>query len=178
MLRLLSPLLLASTVVSTNFQWERVQLTEEETVGNPDIAFGDSSNNTSLSRKNRCKVGPGDDGWPTVAEWARFNSTLGGVLLKPAPIAATCYAAAKQSFNPSVCATLLNATTRSRAFLDDPLNVLTEWPTGNTCPPTASGTGVCDQGGFPTYVVNATTVRHIQLAINFARNRNVRLVIK
>ena len=178
MLRLLFSLLLASTVVSTNFQWERVQLTEEETIGNSDVAFGDSSNGTFLSRNERCKIGPGDDGWPTDAEWTRFNSTLGGALLKPAPIAASCYAAEKQFFNPSVCANLLNATARSRAFLDDPLNVMTEWPTGNTCPPTASRTGVCDQGGFPTYVVNATTVRHIQLAINFARNRNLRLVIK
>jgi hypothetical protein len=38
--------------------------------------------------------------------------------------------------------------------------------------------GNCTLGGFPSYVVNATNVAQIQLAVNFARNANLRLVIK
>lgn len=38
--------------------------------------------------------------------------------------------------------------------------------------------GNCTQGGFPIYAVNVSSVSHIQLAINFARNANLRLVIK
>jgi hypothetical protein len=33
-------------------------------------------------------------------------------------------------------------------------------------------------GGYPEYTVNATTVAHIQLAVKFAGERNLRLVIK
>ena len=36
----------------------------------------------------------------------------------------------------------------------------------------------CTQGGFPVYAVNVSSVSHIQLAINFARNNKLRLVIK
>jgi len=36
----------------------------------------------------------------------------------------------------------------------------------------------CELGGFPEYNVNASSVSQIQLAVNFARNTNLRLVIK
>lgn len=37
---------------------------------------------------------------------------------------------------------------------------------------------MCLQGAYPTYVVNASTVAQVQLAVNFARNSNIRLVVK
>jgi FAD/FMN-containing dehydrogenase len=40
------------------------------------------------------------------------------------------------------------------------------------------GNGTCELGGFPSYAVNISTVAQIQLAINFARNTNIRLVVK
>lgn len=46
---------------------------------------------------------------------------------------------------------------------------------------TASFLGVnntCTTGGYPVYTVNVTNVAQIQLAVNFARERNIRLVIK
>lgn len=39
-------------------------------------------------------------------------------------------------------------------------------------------TGNCSLGGFPEYVVNVTNVAQIQLAVNIARELNLRLVIK
>ena len=51
--------------------------------------------------------------------------------------------------------------------------------TGNTCLPTSSPTSSkCTLGGYPVYAVDATTVRDVQAAVNFARNSNIRLVIK
>jgi FAD/FMN-containing dehydrogenase len=38
--------------------------------------------------------------------------------------------------------------------------------------------GDCTLGGFPVYSVNVSNVGQIQLAVNFARNANLRLVIK
>lgn len=50
---------------------------------------------------------------------------------------------------------------------------------GATCEPeNAAKGGKCTIGGFPLYSVNATNVAQIQLAINFARNLNLRLIIK
>lgn len=45
-------------------------------------------------------------------------------------------------------------------------------------PPGLNYTTSCEMGAYPTYVVNASTVSQIQLAVNFARNANLRLVVK
>jgi FAD/FMN-containing dehydrogenase len=45
-------------------------------------------------------------------------------------------------------------------------------------PPGFNFTSTCSMGGYPTYVVNASNVAQIQLAVNFARNLNLRLVVK
>ena len=53
-----------------------------------------------------------------------------------------------------------------------------------TCMPTnytaafLGNTGTCTLGGFPEYTVNVSTVAQVQLAVNFARSQNIRLVIK
>ena len=54
------------------------------------------------------------------------------------------------------------------------------WPIfqGKTCLPIDTPNGDCLLGGFPVYSVNATNVAQIQLGLNFARNSNIRLVIK
>ncbi|CAI4211103.1 unnamed protein product [Parascedosporium putredinis] len=36
----------------------------------------------------------------------------------------------------------------------------------------------CDASGYPAFVVNATNNEHVQAAVNFARDNNVRLIIK
>lgn len=174
-MRFLSLLSLASTAICTNFDWEKVQLQVNETLTYPDVAFSNTSGPNSTYTGPKCKIGPGDEGWPTVDEWAKFNTTLGGVLLKPRPPAAVCYPG--QEFSAATC-NIVTSTNRTRYFVNDPVSVLTDWTTGSTCVAVQNSNRTCTQGGFPVYVVNATTVRHIQLAVNFARNRNLRLVIK
>lgn len=49
---------------------------------------------------------------------------------------------------------------------------------GKTCMPQNGNDSTCDIGGFPSYAVNISTVAQVQLAINFARNTNVRLIVK
>ncbi|KAG8169268.1 hypothetical protein KVR01_000013 [Diaporthe batatas] len=50
---------------------------------------------------------------------------------------------------------------------------------GLTCmPPTIYDSKGCTPGGFPMYVINATTPKHVQAGVNFARNTGVRLVVK
>lgn len=50
---------------------------------------------------------------------------------------------------------------------------------GLTCLPDGWGPfGNCSLGGYPSYVVNVTNVAQIQLAVNLARNLNLRLVVK
>lgn len=87
---LLSILLASSKVYALNFEWERDQLTEVETVENSAIRFGSAT--VSSAPSDDCKVVPGDSEWPSDEDWVTFNETLGGVLLKPKPLGSVCYA--------------------------------------------------------------------------------------
>ena len=60
------------------------------------------------------------------------------------------------------------------------------WPLwqGRTCLPVPAGdpeaarNATCTLGGYPAVAVNVSAVAQVQLAVNFARNANLRLVIK
>jgi hypothetical protein len=168
--------LVVSGVRCIKFPYEAETLTDADVGNFSAIAFGDKSQLSPTFSGPECKAFPGTDSWPLGNEWAQLNSSLGGALLKPSPPGIVCYKGPMQDVN--ACISLLFGSLSSRVYLDDPVTVLTTWPEGDTCPVTPYATGNCTQGGFPTYVVNATTVRHIQLAVNFARNKNLRLVIK
>jgi FAD/FMN-containing dehydrogenase len=61
----------------------------------------------------------------------------------------------------------------------DPASIMLPLYEGRTCmPPGFNYTDTCEIGGYPAYVVNVTNVAQIQLAVNFARNLNLRLVVK
>ncbi|KAM7187272.1 hypothetical protein V8F20_011027 [Naviculisporaceae sp. PSN 640] len=158
---------------------DEASLTERSIGDFSSVKFGGASD--ALTAKSaitpRCKTFPGDPEWPSDDEWRRLNISLGGVLLKPAPPAAACYPG-HPSFNTATCDFLLTSASRTTFYLDDPVTVGAQWSQGNTCLASRNPTGNCTQGGFPSYVVNATTVRHVQLAVNFARKNKIRLVVK
>ena len=160
---------------AANFPFETNTLTEDEISSLDFSAVKFTSTEGLLKSNTACKVFPGDSKWPMTEEWARLNETLSGALLRPEPLAAACYPD-HPLFNATKCNFLL--TTRERTFIDDALSLANGWPQGNTCLLTRNPTGNCTHGGYPEYVVNATTVRQIQIAVNFARNRNIRLIIK
>ncbi|KAI1175216.1 FAD binding domain-containing protein [Nemania sp. FL0916] len=160
-----------------NFPFEATVLKDSDIGNFSAIAFGDRTTASPVYDGPECKVYPGTATWPLTEEWTRLNSSLSGALLKPIPVAAVCYNGPYKDANQ--CNFLLRNTSSSRFYINDPLTILTTWPEGDTCYASASTTGLnCTQGGFPTYVVNVTTVKQIQATVNFARNKNLRLVIK
>ncbi|ETS75332.1 hypothetical protein PFICI_12276 [Pestalotiopsis fici W106-1] len=180
-----------AVAAKVNFPFESIQLAEADVEDFREVSFG----NASVPVPNTdCRAYPGASGWPVDADWAQLNKTLEGSLLHPSPIASVCYEG--PSHNSTQCNTLLRNASTSRFYIDDPLSVLTAWTEGDTCFATASPVGLnCTQGGFPEYVVNVTNVKQIQAsklrlgvdmaemttgpaAVNFARNKNIRLVIK
>jgi hypothetical protein len=171
-------LLLASQeVVGKTFPFENIQLSSADAHDFPAIRFGNRAAEPSWTKDTpRCRAWPGSNDWPTDAEWKQLNVSLGGALLRPLLPASACYQG--EAYNETTCRWLVNQSGRTHFWLDDPLTTLTQWPQGSTCPLALNPAGECSRGGFPEYVVNATTVKHIQAAVNFARNKNVRLVIK
>ena len=68
--------------------------------------------------------------------------------------------------------------------MEDPTSMMSPVLQGLTCVPPSladftTGQGAnCTIGGYPSYVINASDVRDIQLGVNFARNTGIRLVVK
>ncbi|KAI0601046.1 hypothetical protein F4775DRAFT_607150 [Biscogniauxia sp. FL1348] len=172
-------ILLSAVAKGANFPFEEKVLTEADIQAFPSIAFGNISalGNPDSYDGPECREYPGSEGWPTDDEWVQLNTSLGGVLLKPVPLGAACYDGPFR--DEAKCDFILNNASTSRMWIDDPLSSLTTWPAGDACFATEDTEGLeCTQGGYPVYVVNASTVKHIQAAVNFARNKNLRLVIK
>ncbi|KAK0648172.1 hypothetical protein B0T16DRAFT_435653 [Cercophora newfieldiana] len=171
-MRKLCFLFLASAAQAA-LEFESVLLTTEHTKGFRAVEFAKGEGRLP---KARCKAWPGSNDWPSDFEWRLFNATLDGALLKPTTPSIACYRG--PDFNAATCSYLLNNATNNGFWIDDPVTVLTQWTQGGTCMPALNATGTCTHGGFPHFVVNATTVKHVQAAVNYARNKNIRLIIK
>ncbi|KAF2795938.1 FAD/FMN-containing isoamyl alcohol oxidase-like protein MreA [Melanomma pulvis-pyrius CBS 109.77] len=159
-----------------NFPFESIQLTEADVAGNPDIAFGKLP---ASGNGKKCKTFPGDDNWPSAERWSAFNSSLGGALVRGIPPAAACYQG--PYYDEARCAVVRARQGSSRFASDDPTIPFGQWQLDNPCPVPADSAApvyTCNFTSLPQYVVNATTAKHIQLAVNFARNNNIRLTIK
>ncbi|PVI06075.1 FAD/FMN-containing isoamyl alcohol oxidase-like protein MreA [Periconia macrospinosa] len=157
-----------------NFPYEAIQLEESDVANNSDLAFGVFPGRIPA----KCKTFPGDEQWPSAQRWAALNTSLGGTLIQAAPPAAACYQG--PLFNAAKCDNVRKESSSSLFVKEDPLIPFGMWQLGNPCPiPAATNlNNSCVVSSFPTYVVNATTVKHIQLAVNFARNNNIRVTIK
>ncbi|OHE96406.1 FAD binding domain-containing protein [Colletotrichum orchidophilum] len=144
------------------------------------FGFEDKSLTEKRSLFGRCKTYPGDLLYPIGLVWDIFNLLLGGALTKTIPEASVCYDDFG-NYDQAKCDFLTaNWVNGSYYHTEDPTAINAVLLEGMNCmPPTINvGETNCKVGGLPSYVVEATTVAHIQLAVNFARNLNLRLVVK
>lgn len=85
-------------------------------------------------------------------------------------------------YDEARCAKVADDWTDSYLHMEDPTSSM--WPLyqGKTCMPSKNASSLaganCTLGGFPSYAVAATDVSRVQLAVNFARNANLRLVVR
>lgn len=112
--------------------------------------------------------------WPNSAAWQTFNQSVNGRLITVQPPAAYC------SGNPPNM-DLCNATLTQWAnsiWRSDQVGAMQSpnWENAS-CTENLSSV-VCTQGSVPRLAVDATTAEHVQAAVNFASEYNLRLVVK
>lgn len=121
---------------------------------------------------------PSDTCWPSAAEWNELNTTVNGRLIATEPPASSCYPGPEE--DPKRCAYVDENWSHAVFQASDPIGL--SYPTNITCAPVnfsaGEHPGSCSLGKQPLYAVNATNEGDIVAAVNFARGRNVRLVIK
>ncbi|QGI87422.1 hypothetical protein CEK25_002378 [Fusarium fujikuroi] len=131
----------------------------------------------SSTATRRCKLSPFDATWPIDAEWAALNDSISGSLIKTRP--SSCYKT--NPFNAPLNCNIVEANwTQSTFRANLPESISSLLYANNSCiPPGAPGynkTAGCHLGGYPSYVVNATSDEQIALAVKWASGRNIRIV--
>ncbi|TDZ32126.1 FAD-linked oxidoreductase ZEB1 [Colletotrichum spinosum] len=126
-----------------------------------------------------CKAFPGDRSWPSALTWHLFDLLTGFALVDGVPSAAVCYKDWPQ-YNEAECEEVTAQWSSPSYQASEPTGQDFYVYEGVSClPPSLTrSNATCSQGGHPSYVVKATNVAQIQLAVNFARNLNLRLNVK
>ncbi|KAM7211559.1 hypothetical protein V8F06_013056 [Rhypophila decipiens] len=128
--------------------------------------------------KNNCKVIPGDRKWPGVPEWNALNKTVGGRLIRGTPVAQLCYG---PNADATKCSDLQSSWGVVDHFLNNPVAVIPPYWDNNTCHPFVPlGTDVssCGIGNLAVYAINVSDAATVAAGMKFARQKNIRLVIK
>jgi len=122
-----------------------------------------------------CKTTPSSPSWPSTENWATFNTTINGALLRPSPPAAPCHPS-RPEYNQTLCNQIRSSFTNSQWHSDNPIS--TDWTNraNYSCPLDASAP--CSGDGYPVYVVNASRAELVISAVQFAANRSLRLNVK
>ncbi|KAI5776430.1 hypothetical protein EDC01DRAFT_636804 [Geopyxis carbonaria] len=157
-------------------------LTEAEVQEFPMVQFDDDAAASTVSRRSAdngptCKYLPGDSKWPSNSAWKTLDRFVTGPVASPSPLASPCYTSSGV-YNAATCASITSNWGDSNLHINHETSIMSALFQGMTCLPTDDPTGTCSVGGYPVRVVNAQNARDVQAAVNFARNANVRLVVK
>ncbi|QKX58297.1 uncharacterized protein TRUGW13939_05419 [Talaromyces rugulosus] len=122
-----------------------------------------------------CKSTPNDASWPSLCQWNHLNESLSGRLIHPSPPALACHPS-YPGFNNDTCTNITSSWSTFAFHQDNPISTAWNNINNDSCLPNASAP--CSGLGYPVYVVNATSAKDVKLAIDFARENNVRLNVK
>jgi hypothetical protein len=108
------------------------------------------------------RVRPGDPGWPSPSEWASLKQQVDGYLTSPESPLSAC----RQSSGDADCLALFRELKNPYFIGDSPVLTQTcEWV----------GAWKAERSA---YVVAAKKVEHVAAAVNFAREHNLRVVVR
>jgi hypothetical protein len=109
-----------------------------------------------------------------LQEWSRFNNSIGGQLIKSSPVAEACYGGPEDN---AACKNIETSWTNDVFQISQPIGYA--FPVNLSCPlPTPGLDTKCSIGNSPVYVVNVTCEEDITRGIEFAKEKNLRLVVK
>ena len=125
-------------------------------------ACGRPNGGIEVGNSRRPRVRPGDADWPDEAQWQTLADQVGGRLISPPSPLAAC----STSSDGDACQEVLSQLGNPYYVGDDPaLTQTLGWADAWTSTPSS-------------YVVHAESAADVVAAVNFAREHNLRVVIK
>lgn len=135
------------------------------------VALGWGAN----AQNESCRSFPGDDLWPSVADWAQLNDTVGGRLIATVPLGAPCH---DPTYDATVCGTLQASWTSPELHDESSSSVMAPFFANHSCDPFTSTDTPCTLGNYVQYAINVSSADDAIAGIRFATDKNVRLVIR
>ncbi|KAJ5822643.1 hypothetical protein N7447_004983 [Penicillium robsamsonii] len=124
---------------------------------------------------SNCHCLPGDSCWPAPSAWASLNDTVGGRLVTTVPIGTPCHA---PNYDAAACAALQANWNKPEPHLDSSSSVMQTYFANQTCDPFTAQSKPCLLGNYVNYAVNVSSSDQVVAAVNFARDNNIRFVIR
>jgi hypothetical protein len=139
------------------------------------LQFSTLINFCQSSSTPSCRASLGSPDWPSFSAWAALNDSISGRLLQPPPPGAVCHPD-QVTYNAQICPTVIEAW--STIFFHQANPISSAWNNWNndSCLPYPDTP--CSGEGYPVYVVNATCEDDVKKGVDFARENNVRLIVK
>lgn len=125
-----------------------------------------------------CRSIPGDADWPTLERWTELNTTVQGRLIETVPQASVCHAQPFAVFDADACNALQNTWAQSETFELKPAEFMNAYYQNQSCDPFTDSSKPCELGNYASYSIDVTGADDVIAGINFAREQNVRLVVK
>ncbi|KAK7914381.1 hypothetical protein PG985_012084 [Apiospora marii] len=122
-----------------------------------------------------CKCFPGDACWPSEADWAALNDTVGGRLVATVPLGSPCH---DPTYDEEACASLRDQWLDSGIHMQSSSSVMAPFFANQSCDPFQPRTMPCTLDNYVRFAVNATGPADVQAAVKFAQDHEVRLVIR
>jgi hypothetical protein len=140
-------------------------------LGTPYFPRNNSTNST-------CRCFPGDACWPNENTWNSLNSTVGGRLVKTVPLGSPCHDSAFGPYDAARCKALQDAWPNPELHINSTSSIMAPFFAIESCNPFAPSNSTCVVGQYVQYAVDAHEERDCEAAIAFARDHNIRLVIR
>ncbi|KAG8670554.1 hypothetical protein FPOAC2_09917 [Fusarium poae] len=131
--------------------------------------------NSGVAATESCKCFPGDSCWPSDAEWSRLNNTVGGRLVATLPLGSPCH---DPNYNAEECKNLQNEWHYSSIHSQSSSSMMAPIFANQSCDPFQPRDKPCTLGNYVRYAVNVTSVEDVAVALRFAREKNIRFVIR
>ncbi|KAI1035188.1 hypothetical protein LB504_005827 [Fusarium proliferatum] len=122
-----------------------------------------------------CKCFPGDACWPSDNQWKSLNTTVNGRLIKTVPLGSPCH---DPTYDADQCKYLQDQWQHPGIHMNSSSSVMAPWFANQSCDPFQPESRACELGNYVRYAVEAQTKADVVNTINFARNNNIRFVIR
>ncbi|EUC27932.1 hypothetical protein COCCADRAFT_30703 [Bipolaris zeicola 26-R-13] len=118
---------------------------------------------------------PGDADWPATQAWSILNSTVNGKLVATVPIGSPCH---DPTYDADACSALKSQWLDPLTHTPSSHSVMQSYFANQSCDPFSDRTIPCTLGNYVSYSVKATQAKDVVSALKFAKDQNIRVVVR